>query len=122
MQFSLWIFYYKNNKKYFSGHGHSHGGHTHDRHLNLPTLEQVFSEGDINDNKGNFQVPLPDSKMPSQTETKKECKFETVLIYSKHLIQKFNLTIFSLSLTEKFGNFCLTSTNSGMNQRVILHL
>ena len=42
----------------------------------FPQLEEVLSEGDINDNKGNFQVPPPDSKLPSDTEctSKKECK------------------------------------------------
>ncbi|XP_015923668.1 proton-coupled zinc antiporter SLC30A1 [Parasteatoda tepidariorum] len=42
----------------FHGHGHSHGGHVHDKRK-LPTLEDVLSEGDINDNKGNFQLPVP---------------------------------------------------------------
>lgn len=51
----------------FHGHGHSHGGHSHDNHM-FPPLEEVLAEGDINDNKGNFQVPLPDSKEPPQTE------------------------------------------------------
>ncbi|GFQ90425.1 zinc transporter 1 [Trichonephila clavata] len=53
----------------FHGHGHSHGGHSHDKKASLPTLEQVLSEGDINDNKGNFQ--LPGTKLPDKS-TKKE--------------------------------------------------
>lgn len=63
----------------FIGHGHSHGGHAHDKH-NLPTLEDVLAEGDINDNRGNFQVPLPDSKVPAITDkkSKKECKFRFI--------------------------------------------
>lgn len=43
----------------------------------FPQLEEVLSEGDINDNKGNFQVPVPDSKVLPQTEgtPKKECRW-----------------------------------------------
>lgn len=41
----------------FHDHGHSHGGHGHDKRHNLPTLEEVMAQEDINDNKGNYQVP-----------------------------------------------------------------
>lgn len=41
----------------FHDHGHSHGGHGHDKRRNLPTLEEVMAQEDINDNKGNYQVP-----------------------------------------------------------------
>ncbi|GFX74938.1 hypothetical protein TNCV_1845101 [Trichonephila clavipes] len=53
----------------FHGHGHSHGGHSHDKKASLPTLEQVLSEGDINDNKGSFQLP---GTKPPDKNTKKE--------------------------------------------------
>ncbi|XP_035215561.1 zinc transporter 1-like [Stegodyphus dumicola] len=56
----------------FHGHGHSHGGHGHDKRHNLPTLEEVLSEGDINDNKGNYQVPDPAKSQEVAKSTKKD--------------------------------------------------
>ncbi|KAG8180163.1 hypothetical protein JTE90_002289 [Oedothorax gibbosus] len=58
----------------FHGHGHSHGGHGHshghNKRISLPTLEEVLSEGDINDNKGNFQLPPPGAQAPEKNPKK----------------------------------------------------
>lgn len=96
-------------KKYFHlGHGHSHGGHSHDKHHMFPALEEVLSEGDINDNKGNFQVPVPDSKVPPQTECtpKKECKWICIcsVVYTKfhnRLYNRFFESLLIIALNHK---------------------